>query len=239
MINSQIFLLAFLFIASTQVLSAQEPDPYAIIDSTRKILDQVQDYQADIEIEVDVEFINMPVKHATIYYKKPDKVKFKSDEFIMLPKRGVSNRITEILEEPFTAIYIGQELLNGEQHHVIRIVPMGKNPEVILATWWINSQRFLVARNESNTKKDGQFTVDFKYDDKSIILPTQMTFSFEVEKLQLPLKFIGKSSGIEIDKSKMEEAHDGKVYLRFSNYVINSNYPDDFFEEQTGEDDTN
>ena len=212
-------------------LFSQEVDPYAVIDSTRTKLEGIVDYRADLEIEVDVDFINMPVKHATIFYKKPDKVKFKSDEFIMLPKRGLNNRITQILDDPYTAIYLGREMIKKIPHHVIRIVPMGKNPDIILATWWIDSQTYLIAKSESNTRNDGNFTVDFIYGDQSIILPTEMVFSFQIEKLKLPLKFIGKSSGIEVDKSKIQESQNGKVYLRFSNYQLNTDLGNDLFSD--------
>lgn len=205
------------------------PDPYPIIDSLSYKLDLIEDYSAEIEIEVDVDFISMPVKHATIYYKKPDKIKFKSDEFIMLPKKGLGNRINSILKEPFTAIYLGQEILGNEMHHIIRIVPMGKNPDIILATWWINSSSYLIAKNESNTKNEGSFTVDFIYDDPSIALPTEMIFFFNIEQLKLPLKFIGKSKGTEVDPSRLDQPAQGKVMIRFSKYQVNQRLQDDMF----------
>ncbi|HSG67634.1 MAG TPA: hypothetical protein VK994_02930 [Bacteroidales bacterium] len=226
-------LLYAILLYCTPALNAQEGKPYSIIDSVRYKLDLIHDYQADIEIEVDVEFINMPVKHARIFYKKPDKVKFESDEFLMLPRRGFDKQVTDILDEPFSAIYLGIETLNGKPHHVVRIVPLGKKPEVILATWWIDTASFQIARNESNLRKDGSFTVDFMYEDPGIILPTKMTFSIEIEKFSIPLKFIGKSQGMEIDKSRMKEDSQGKVYIRFSNYRINNNIPDDLFDEES------
>lgn len=212
-------------------VSAQEADPYEILEKMKAITDQVSDYTADLEIEVDVDFIKMPVKHATIYFKRPDKVKFKSDEFIMLPKRGLNNQLTAILNEPYTAIYLGNEVLNEKDQHVIRIVPMGKNPEVILATWWIDKNDFRITKSESNMRKEGSFTIDFLYTDPTVLLPTQMIFSFEIEKLNLPLKFIGKSAGMEIDKDSMEDINQGRVLVRFSNYSINSSLPEELFIE--------
>ena len=231
MANKSMRILLAIILFSGLRLVSQEVDPNAVIDSTRTKLEGIVDYQADIEIEVDVDFINMPLKHATIYFKKPDKVKFKSDEFIMLPKRGLNNRITQILDDPYTAIYLGNEMINEIPHYVIRIVPMGKNPDIVLATWWISSETYLISKSESNTRNDGNFMVDFIYGDRSIILPTEMVFSFQIEKLKLPLKFIGKSSGLEVDKSKMQEPQNGKVYLRFSNYLINTDLRDDLFSE--------
>jgi len=212
-------------------LCAQEKNPYDIIDTMKIKLEQVYDYSADLEIEVDVDFINIPVKHARIYYKKPDKIKIRSDEFFMLPKRGLKNRMTEILEEPFTAIYLDQEIIREELHHVIRVVPMGRKPDIILATWWINCNSLLISRSESNTRNDGSYLVDLFYDDPGINLPTEMIFTFEIEKLKLPLKFIGKSAGMEMDKSKMAKPQKGKVIVKFTNYQVNTNLQDILFDD--------
>lgn len=215
----------------------QDQDPYEIIQNMKNKMDEIHDYSADVEIEVDVDFIKMPIKHATLFYKKPDKIKFKSDEFIMLPKRGLNSNITELLSEPYTAIYLQEESINNQLFHVIRIVPMGKKPDIILATWWVNSQNFRLAKSESNTRKDGSFTIRFIYNNDEMIMPSEMVFSFEVEKLGIPLKFIGKSSGMEIDKDKMDQVSEGRVYIRFSNYKINTNLEDEIFQEK--EDGTN
>lgn len=228
-------ILHALFIMAPGTARGQDPDPGTIIDSVRQKIERIMDYQADIEIEVDVEFIRMPVKHATIYYKQPDRVRFESDEFLMLPKRGFDKQVTDILDEPYSAIYLGREMLEGKENHLLRIVPLGKKPEVVLATWWIDTENYLITRNESTLRKGGNFTVDFIYGDPGIPLPTQMTFSIEVEKFSIPLKFIGKAEGMEIDRDKMKEDSRGKVYIRFSNYRINQGLDDASFTESSGE----
>lgn len=212
--------------------SAQEVDPYGIMEKVKMRLDSVHDYSARIEIEVDVEFIHMPNKNAQIFFKKPDKMKIKSDDFIMLPKRGLNNKLAEMLHQPYTAIYLGKEDSEPEGSYLIRIVPTSRNPEIVLATLWIDPVHFRILKSESNTKKEGSFLVDFIYDDPEDLLPSEMVFTFEIEKLSLPLTFIGKSAGMEIDRSKMEKVQEGRVYIRFTDYQINKELKDDFFEEQ-------
>lgn len=225
-----LILISILLFALAEIIG-QDQDPYNVLDSVREKLTMIRDYSADIEIEVDVEFINMPVKRAKIFYKRPDKIKFTSNEFIMLPKRGMNNQILNMMEEPYTAIYLGKEDIQGKEHIMVRIVPMDKNPQIILATIWVDCTSFLIGKSESNTRDEGSYKVEFEYNDPNITLPTLMTFFFDVEKLNIPLNFIGKTNGMEMDKSKMEEANVGKVYLRLSNYSINQGIPDDFFED--------
>jgi len=223
-----ILFLMLVFIGSG-IAYGQEPDVYAVIDSVKMKLETVEDYQADITVNVDVDFINMPDKSATILFKKPDKVKFISDEFLMLPKRGLGKRMTDILEEPFTAIYIGKDTMDNENQHIIRIVPMSKKPEVILATWWIDANTYQLVKNESNLKKGGSVTVSLSYRDKLAILPEEMVFTFDVERINIPLKFIGKAQGLLKNSSKTDGSSQGKVYILFSNYRINTGLEDEIF----------
>jgi hypothetical protein len=221
-------LIVFLFGSST--LIAQDQDPYAIIDKVREVSDQILDYSADVEIEVDVDFINVPIKHAQIFFKAPDKVKFKSDEFFMIPKRGFNNSFRNLLKSDYSAINVGMEKINDKDHYVVKIIPLDKKPDVIMATWWIDTSNYLISKIESNTRKDGTFTIDFTYGDPTIPLPSIMEISFEIEEMSLPLKFIGKNSNFDIDE-EAEGTQSGRVFLRFSNYLVNTKLEDSIFEE--------
>lgn len=212
---------------------SQEPDPDTLIRNVLEKMEKVESYQVDVEIEVDVEFINMPIKHATMFYKHPDKVKFKSDEFIMLPKKGLNNGIRKLLSEPYTSIYVGTEILNGSKNHIIKIIPLGKKPDIILATLWINEKTLLVSKSESSTRNEGTFIVEFSYADSTIALPSEMIISFEIENLKIPLKFIGKTQGIDIDSDKAKGKQEGRVFLSFSNYVLNLTIDSSVFEDET------
>ncbi len=225
-------ILFILCLISIRSLSGQEPNPDSLISKVLFEIEKVKSYKVDVEIEVDVEFINMPIKHATMFYKHPDKIKFKSDEFIMLPKKGLNNGIRKLLSEPYTSIYIGTENINESTHHIVKIIPLGKKPDIILATLWINEKTNLVSKSESSTRNEGTFTVDFSYSD-TLTLPSEMKISFEIENLKIPLKFIGKTQGINIDSKKAKGKQEGQVYIRFSNYEINQRIDNSVFEDNT------
>ena len=225
--------LIILCLIGFQPVVGQEPNPDSLIKKLIEKIEKIESYKVDVEIEVDVEFINMPVKHATMYYKQPDKIKFKSEEFIMLPKKGLKDGIRKLLSEPYTSIYIGTEILNESNHHIVKIIPTGKKPDIILATLWINEKTFLLSKSENSTRNEGTFTVEFSYFDHSIALPSEMVISFEIENLNIPLKFIGKTQGIDIDTEKAKGKQEGKVYIRFRNYAINLAIDNSVFEDNT------
>jgi len=224
-------LILFLTLESVR---SQNPVPDSILNKLKAQIERVHDYKAEIDIEVDVDFINIPQKHATIIFKQPDKVKFKSEGFFMIPKKGLRMPVKEILDQPYSAIYVGNEKIEGRMQHEIKIVPLTKKPEIILATWWIDKETYLLTKTESTTRDQGTFEVNFTYDDPEIPLPTKMVISFEIENINLPLKFIGRAQGMEIDESKRKpgEPYKGNVIIRFSDYEINMNPSDEVFDEE-------
>jgi hypothetical protein len=226
------FIFTIYIFFTTFLILGQQPDPDSLVIQLKTELEKVKSYRVDMEVEVDVDFINMPIKHATMFFKYPDKVKFKSDEFIMLPKKGLNNGLHTLLSMPYTSIYLGSETLFNEDHHVVKVIPLTKKPDIILTTLWINKSSLRVSKSENNTRNQGTFTVEFAYTNSTYALPSEISISFEIENLKIPLKFIGKSAGIEIDKDKLKEKQEGKVYIRFSNYMINELFDESIFTEE-------
>ncbi len=225
-------LVFFMLLMTGFFASGQDVDPYKVMDRIKKNFEPILDYSADIEIKVDVDFIKMPVKHATMFYKYPDKVKFKSDEFIMLPKKGLDNSFRKILNEDYTALYSGQDTVNGHENYIIKLIPASNKEDIILATWWIDTANYRISRIENNTRKEGTFLIDFTYADQKMVLPSEIKVSFEVDKLKIPLMFTGKSEKVEMTGQPGDDRHTGSVYIYFSNYKINTKLSDELFKEE-------
>jgi hypothetical protein len=238
MVKSIYYIILFLFLTTMLVKPArtQETDPYKILGILKERTALVKSYSANIEITVDVDFIKMPVKHATLYFKQPDKISFKSTDFIMLPKRGFHNTVTKILDNPFIAMNAGNEKIGNRDQYVIKIIPSDKKSDIILATWWIDRETGNLTRNESNTRDQGAFVVDMKYSRPSDLLPAEIIISFEIEGLSVPLKLIGKSKGMSIDKQKMNGKKSGRVIIKFSGYRVNGTVDDAVFQSKEDSD---
>jgi hypothetical protein len=111
---------------------AQNEDASQILKTVLSKQEKINDYRVNIEIELDVEFINMPVKRAVMYYKHPRMIKFESDEFIMLPQKGLDFSLRKFLEQGFTSILTGYE-------------PSGSIPNCWLSQKW----KIIPARREA------------------------------------------------------------------------------------------
>lgn len=215
----------------SDVKAQQEPDPYQILDKVLEQQQDIYDYRVKVEIDVDVDFIKMPVKQAELFFKQPDKVRFKSDEFLMLPRKGLNQSIQKILSEEYNAVVTGQELIGRDFHYIIKVIPLGRNQDVVLSTVWVDTVTYLITRMESYTKTRGNSLIEFEYYE-DLKLPSKMTVEFEVKEFNIPLDFINRTIEIDRDKMKSDTLKTGYIYLNFYDYRINQKIDDSVFEEE-------
>src|SRR3990172_12737060 len=83
----------------------QDTDPYRILENVKKTYQGINDYTAKARININVEFIHIPQKEAEVFFKAPDKYRYKSEGFIMIPKKGIDFSIVALMSKPFDAIY--------------------------------------------------------------------------------------------------------------------------------------
>ncbi len=228
-------LLIGLFFISIQIGFSQSKNPDEIINSVIANFNKVNDYQVDVNIKVDVEFIKVPETKAKIYFKQPDKVHLKAEGFAMLPKNGMEFSPSSLIKKDYTAIYEQDVDLNGHKTSIVKVIPLGDQGEVILSTYWIDQKKQVIRKVESTTKTNGTFTIDFTFDDKiKYPLPSKIIFSFNMDKMNLPATITGETNNEEPDnKNKnMGSTTKGQVIVNYSNYVVNKGVPDSIFEEK-------
>ena len=93
------FLILFVSVFS---INAYSQDSNEIIKKVKEKQKLLNDYKADIQIKVAIDFLKVPDVQAKIYYKKPDKFKIISDGFLMLPKEGFNFSPESFFKEDFT-----------------------------------------------------------------------------------------------------------------------------------------
>ena len=232
-------LLIALFFITIQMGFSQSKNPDEIISGVITNFNKVNDYQVDVNIKVDVEFIKVPETKAKIYFKQPDKVHLKAEGFAMLPKNGMEFSPSSLIKKDYTAIYEQDVDLNGYKTSIVKVIPLGDQGEVILSTYWIDQKKQVIRKVESTTKTNGTFTIDFTFDDKiKYPLPSKIIFSFNMDKMNLPATITGETNNEKPDKKnkKMGSTTKGQVIVNYSNYVVNKGVPDSIFEEKNKKD---
>lgn len=217
----------------TSVCFAQNHKPEEILEKVKEEFNKVDDYEVDVNIKVDVNFLKVPDAQATIFYKQPDKIKLKSEGFALLPKEGLNFSPYSFLKGDYTAIFDKEQNIDGNACYLIKVIPLGDRGDLILTTLWIDKSKFIIRKIESTTKTNGTFSIDLNYKNKlKYPLPSSMIFSFNVQKMQMPKEITGDVSG-ENNENKQKGNKDrtttGKVYVDYSDYRVNIGLADSIF----------
>jgi len=228
----RIFISVLILIA---VSYSQEKNPEAILEKVKLEFEKVEDYQVDVKIKVDVDFLKMPDREATIYYKKPDKFHIDSENFAMLPKSGLNFSPLGFLNYKYTAFYERTDTINGTFTSVVKVIPLEGSADVILSTFWIDTTRNLILKVEASRKPQGTYIIDLKYlkTNGGFWLPSSLVFSFTVDRSLIPKRFNDTGDSKSKEKSKdSEKPETGIVYLYYSNYKVNTGLTDEFFDNK-------
>tara|TARA_R110000772_G_scaffold59354_1_gene134456 strand:+ start:255 stop:911 length:657 start_codon:yes stop_codon:yes gene_type:complete len=201
-------LLLFLYSASGFCQTAEEQ-----VYIVKSRLDSIETFLADIKLHVDISFIKMPDKEAQAAFKKGEDVVITSEDFVLIPKRGLDLSFSELFEYPFMVIDRGEVEGQTTSLLAISILPSDKKADFSVANLHIDTQKQRITWAEINTKKDGTYTLRLTYPDSRAVLPTKLDVSFEMDRIRIPLNFAG--SDVTIDRKKMRKADQkaGKIAL--------------------------
>jgi hypothetical protein len=201
-------LLLFLYSANGFCQTAEEQ-----VSLVKSRLDSIETFLADIKLHVDISFIKMPDKEAQAAFKKGEDVVITSEDFVLIPKRGLDLSFSELFEYPFIVIDRGEVEEQSTSLLAISILPSDNKADFSVANLHIDTQKRRITWAEINTKKDGSYTLSLTYPDSRAVLPTKLDVSFEMDRIRIPLNFAG--SEVTIDRKKMRgmDQKTGKITL--------------------------
>ena len=217
----------------TSICFAQRHNPEDILEKVKENFSKVKDYEVNVKIKVDVNFLKVPDSQAKIYYKQPDNIKLKSEGFALLPKEGLNFSPYSFLEGDYTSILDKELEVEGNPCYLVKVIPLGERGDLILTTLWIDKDKYIIRRIESTTKTNGTFSIDLKYDNNlKYPLPSSMVFTFNVQKMQMPKELTGDmAEQSDEEKGNIEKTTTGKVYINYSDYKVNMGLSDSIFKE--------
>ena len=169
-------LLIALFIST--IIIAQ--DAKEVIRRCNKNLLQIKDYNCKAHIDFDIPGLNIEKIDGTIYYKRPNKFRIKSNGIIFLPKQN-PNQILSILADTtsFMPVFIAKETVNGLLCDAVQMVPLKEN-DIAVAKIFVDTKGY-IQKAEITSKENGTATVTNKFDATSKYgMPCQTLISFDV-----------------------------------------------------------
>jgi len=215
--------IIFFYLSSICLLNGQNIDTNVLRIQQR--MDTIQAFSAEVKLQVDISFVNIPEKSARIEYVKNEETTVFSEDFVLIPKKGLDVSLYQLFKNPFITVDRGTETRNGISYKMVNIIPTNKKADFSIATALIDTHTNSIVEYEINTKKDGAYIVKMSYDKATNVLPSKIEVEFEIERIRIPLKYMGKDAQIDKKAYKSEEPKTGIIYLSF-NYTNITYKPD-------------
>ena len=225
--------LLLLIAFTTEPLVAQ--DVNGLIQKVKTKIEKVRDYEASGLMKTNVPFLKVPVADVKVYFKRPDRLKFKNEKGISLvPKGAVTMSLNNLIaDQNFTAIPAGFDKLNGRPVRIVKLIPLNEKSEVVLSTLYIDESQLLILKAVTTTRENGTYelAMDYgKYADYA--LPDKAVFTFNTKEYKLP-KGVTFDYDDGTDKKKVNSEvknNKGRVEITYKSYIINKGVQDAVFQ---------
>ncbi len=229
--NRGIRLLSCLLVFCTiQLIAAESNDAEKILNSIRNNLSVVKDFQVDLSIKIDLEYLNIPDAKAKYYFKSPDKSKLVSEGFGLLPKQGIGLPTNQLLNTAHTSVITGKETINGRVLTKVKVIPLDENSEIILSTLWVEEKTSLIYKVSSSTRR-GTLDMSFTYGgtEQKYGLPKTVAIVFVLPQFSLPKSLTGDLQKNNRTQKNAKKEVKGKAIVTYTNYMINKGVNDEVF----------
>ena len=222
-----------LFSLLTCTLKAQEAND--LLQKVKQKIDKVNDYEASGRMKTNVAFLKVPVANVKLYFKKPNKLKLKSEKGIsFIPKGAVNLNIAGVLgNNKFTVLDAGYDKTNNQTLRIIKLLPEDENSDIVLSTLYVDEAAAVIKKAKTTTKESGTYELEFtygKYTDYG--LPDKVIFSFNTRDYKLPKGVtFDFDDGTNTKPSTEEQKKNkkGRAEISFNSYSINKGINEEVF----------
>jgi outer membrane lipoprotein-sorting protein len=194
----------------------------------------VRDFVVTINAEVKMERVQVPKMHATMYFRKPDKIHFDSQGFLFVPRDGIVLN-PAMLAERYDASLIGIDTLNSAKVYKLQLAAKEKKTKLRQMYIWIEPVHWTISKIETIPYEGRTLSMIFTYIlvQEKYWLPAKIIFSLgsTVEKE----KSSDDLSSQQADQfSQMQPAmpRNGSVTILYSDYNVNAGIDDSVFENK-------
>ena len=208
---------------------AQDKNANRIIEKIKANYDIINDYSVEIKGKVDFPDAVIPELKAKIFFKKPDKFKVESDNFMIIPRQSIKFYPDILNEKDYSSLILGEVEIDNLKHFIIKLI--SNNPEVEeVVTIWVNSENFTIRKMNLIGSRIGKVEIEFfyKFFDGKYWLPEKMTATFEASKILFPrMRRFDKNQ-----KENSGQIQEGKILIQYYNYQVNKGLEDKIFEKK-------
>lgn len=212
---------------------AMAQDANELVKKVQTKIQSVNDYEASGTMKTNVTFLKVPQADVKVYFKKPNKLKIKSEKGIsFVPKGAVSINLNNLIAGTnYTVIDAGSDKVNGKPVRVIKLLPSDDNADVVLSILYIDATNLVIQKAKTTTRENGTYELAMTYGKyASYGLPDKVLFTFNTKDYKLPK---GVTFDFDDGATKPKPADNnkkGSAEITFSSYTINKGVSDMVFQ---------
>ena len=214
---------------------AMAQDVNALVLKVKAKIEQVNDYEASGKMKTNVAFLKVPIATIKMYFKKPNKLRIKSQKGIsFVPKGAVNINLNSVLSGGnYSVLDAGIDKIDGKPVRVVRLLPNDDNGDVVLSTLYIDETDLVIRKAKTTTRENGSYELEMSYNKYTAYgLPDKIIFSFNTKDYKLPKGVTfdfddGSDTKKAEDKVKNKK---GRAEISISSYTINKGIADTIFQ---------
>jgi outer membrane lipoprotein-sorting protein len=193
----------------------------------------VNDYTVTLDVVADIEHLKVPPMHATLYYKKPDKVHVASKGFTMVPRESMGMQFSK-LSERYAVDSVRAETASKPAMYRLVMHPRDERSAIRKIVLVVNSERWTPERIEIPQADRSLMKAEFVYQQVSgYWMPSKLTVSFAMAQADTtntpPGNPFGGGPGARMNPRGAGRT--GTITVQYAEYKINTGLGDEVFVE--------
>lgn len=207
-------------------------DADEILAKVVKGFDEVKDFSAVIDAEINMERMQIPKMHAELFFKKPDKVHFSSPGFLLVPREGVALN-PSVLKEHYLTTSAVRDTIDGKKLFKLLLAAKDAKTRLRALSIWVDPIHWTITKIETIPYEGRTLSMIFTYEcqQEKYWLPSKLIVSFasESDKMQ---KDTSPPIDNQFESLQRSAPRNGTVTVVYSNYKINIGLSDEIFEKK-------
>ncbi len=207
-------------------------DTNEILAKVVKGFNEVKDFSAVIDAEINMERVQIPKMHAELFFKKPDKVHFSSPGFLLMPREGVALN-PSMLHEHYLTTSAVRDTMDGKMLYKLLLAAKDVKTRLRALSIWVDPINWTITKIETIPYEGRTLSMIFTYEcqQEKYWLPSKLVVLFESESDKAQ-KDTSSPIDNQLEGIQRSMPRNGTITVAYSNYKINIGLSDEIFEKK-------
>jgi outer membrane lipoprotein-sorting protein len=232
-----VFVLLIASLTTVNVIAQKDSQAHnalAILEKAAKEFQEIRDFTVTIQADIKMEQVQIPKMNAVMYFKRPDKIHFSSQSFLLVPRDGIALN-PMLLWERYDASFVKEDSANGQRLFELQLAAKETKTKLRQLYVWIDPARWTIEKIETVPYEGRTLTMTFtnELQMEKYWLPSQLIVSFGSTREGGNVSEESNSqTGDQFDHMQHSMPKNGTITIQYSHYKVNTDFDDAIFLEK-------